>query len=447
MTEIRFTSLTVRRHQAWDDSPTLNSWTIQEEPSTRISYPWKPRVQAVPKRLRKTECREVFTSHTQSPLPSIHVHGPQCRCTQSQTSEQHQDELLAQQIASLTEKTLLTRPTAPRKMKPPPAHSHRRSRPVSVTVTTSLSLLYTLNRLARLFTPLPPAPSPPLQADLCLACANLDIDKVSRYLLHESPPLPVNEPNHQGLTPLMAAVRSRLRAPRAQREMVRFLVEACGADVNASRVDRVTGLGESVLSMACARGLVEVVRYLVGKGAEVKRRLPCGSGFGRGLLMGQTALHVAVLADRAECVEVLAREGKADVNAVFDGVAGDRGGGGLEGSLKGLRGRTRSVSRESRRKRPRHPVSALHLAHGSAACSRVLLQCGADVDARDGYGRTPLHWAAESSNADVVRLLVDAGADVSAILKHGTDSSGHLSEAMGMLAKEDSESVASTMVR
>jgi ankyrin repeat protein len=222
--------------------------------------------------------------------------------------------------------------------------------------------------------------------------------------------------------------------------MVRFLVEVCGADVNASRVDRVTGLGGSVLSMACAGGLVEVVRYLLGReGMEVDRRLPhCALRKG---VLGQTALHVAVLADRAECVEVLVREGKADVNAVFEGAAsfvGERGGG---RGLKGLRGRTG----ESRGKgRPRHPVSALHLAHASAGCTRVLLRCGADVGARDGYGRTPLHWAAESGNADVVRLLVEAGADVSAVSKEGAGTLGRLSEVMGMFAKEDSDSGYST---
>ncbi|KAK3303773.1 ankyrin repeat-containing domain protein [Chaetomium strumarium] len=512
MAGIRYTTLSVRRHQAWDDSHSLDAWPIQEESLTRTSYPRTPRVQAVPKRLRKTECRQVFFSNTQSRLPSIHVHGPQCRCTQTQTSDQHQDELLAQRIASLTEKALLARTTpAPNKSKPPPppptaAHPHRRPRPVSVSsgMTTSLTLLSTsLNRVTRLFTtsPQPVTPPPPpsslaLQAavaaaaaeDLCIACANLDIDKVSRYLLptttttttSSSPAallLPANQPNHLGLNPLMATIRSRV--PRggsgaaAQREMVRFLVEVCGADVNASRVDRVTGLGESVLSMACAGGLVEVVRYLVtlgerrrgrGRGVEVEvdRRLPLlvvggpppcrrpsssgisGKGKGKGLLLlGQTALHVAVLADRAECVEVLVGEGKADVDAVFDGAGFS--GEGWEG-YGGLRGRARSVSsRESRRlKGPRHPVSALHLAHASVACTKVLLRYGAAVDARDGYGRTPLHWAAESGHTDVARLLVEAGADVSAVLKHGPQARESLSEALGMSAKDDSESGDST---
>jgi ankyrin repeat protein len=95
---------------------------------------------------------------------------------------------------------------------------------------------------------------------------------------------------------------------------------------------------------------------------------------------------------------------------------------GLEGGLKGLRVKTRrSVSGESLRKEkgPKHPVSALHLAHNNHACAQVLLECGANVGARDGYGRTPLYWAAEAGNADVVRLLIGAGADMNAASDDG----------------------------
>lgn len=43
-----------------------------------------------------------------------------------------------------------------------------------------------------------------------------------------------------------------------------------------------------------------------------------------------------------------------------------------------------------------------------------LLAAGADPDARDSRGYTPLHTAAEQDAAEVVRLLAKAGADLSA---------------------------------
>ena len=45
-----------------------------------------------------------------------------------------------------------------------------------------------------------------------------------------------------------------------------------------------------------------------------------------------------------------------------------------------------------------------------------LLKAGAEVDARDNEGYTPLHWAAaENSNELVLSLLIEAGADPAAM--------------------------------
>ncbi|KAK4135143.1 hypothetical protein BT67DRAFT_455782 [Trichocladium antarcticum] len=95
-------------------------------------------------------------------------------------------------------------------------------------------------------------------------------------------------------------------------------------------------------------------------------------------------------------------------------------GGPREEVVKGLRGRTRGSGshRRDRGRTPENPVSALHLACNSAACTRALLDCGAAVDVKDGHGRTPLRRAADAGNADVVRLLVDAGAEIS-LPSHG----------------------------
>lgn len=48
---------------------------------------------------------------------------------------------------------------------------------------------------------------------------------------------------------------------------------------------------------------------------------------------------------------------------------------------------------------------------GDLELARLLLSAGADVNARDKSGETPLHRAAEEGRADVVRLLLEAGAE------------------------------------
>ena len=87
------------------------------------------------------------------------------------------------------------------------------------------------------------------------------------------PPLPVGGP---GATPLHAAAvpgyamgfacNSHHVAPTGMLPAVRYLVEELGADVNAIDHD-----GNSVVHNAASRGDTEMVRYLVAKGADVKK--------------------------------------------------------------------------------------------------------------------------------------------------------------------------------
>jgi len=52
---------------------------------------------------------------------------------------------------------------------------------------------------------------------------------------------------------------------------------------------------------------------------------------------------------------------------------------------------------------------------GNADVVRQLIEAGADVNYRQRHDTpTPIHWAAKQGHADVVRLLIEAGADVSA---------------------------------
>lgn len=58
----------------------------------------------------------------------------------------------------------------------------------------------------------------------------------------------------------------------------------------------------------------------------------------------------------------------------------------------------------------------LHLAVNGNDVAQIqnLLQSGADIDARDGLGRTPLLVATHRNYVDAARVLIDAGANVNA---------------------------------
>ena len=57
--------------------------------------------------------------------------------------------------------------------------------------------------------------------------------------------------------------------------------------------------------------------------------------------------------------------------------------------------------------------SELALMQRTADCCKVFINAGADVNAKDTSDSTPLHYAAQSGNLILVRLLADSGADLS----------------------------------
>jgi ankyrin repeat protein len=58
---------------------------------------------------------------------------------------------------------------------------------------------------------------------------------------------------------------------------------------------------------------------------------------------------------------------------------------------------------------------------GNVAAIRKLASEGADLEARDGAGRTPLHVAAFASQDEAVRALAEAGADLNALENRAYD--------------------------
>ena len=57
--------------------------------------------------------------------------------------------------------------------------------------------------------------------------------------------------------------------------------------------------------------------------------------------------------------------------------------------------------------------------NNSLDVARLLIDSGAEVDATDENGCTPLHWAALNNSLGMARLLLDRGADVDARTENG----------------------------
>jgi ankyrin repeat protein len=185
--------------------------------------------------------------------------------------------------------------------------------------------------------------------------------------------------------------------------VTKFLIVERSQDVNARGFDDETPLG-----VACRRGNLEVVRFLVEHGANMESRdgddyspferasekrhmetalflLENGVDFKAQDKYKNTPLHFASAYGPLEVVRVLLEQG-ADVDA------------------KGEDDRT-----------PLQYASS----NGHVEVAGVLLERGADVNARDSHHRTPLYMASREGQLGTVRLLLQRNADIHARDKDG----------------------------
>jgi ankyrin repeat protein len=181
-------------------------------------------------------------------------------------------------------------------------------------------------------------------------------------------------------------------------QIAKILLEA-GADPNSKHV----------LVKASETGQNDIVDALLDRGADIE-------AVGRN---GERPLRQAVLGDRLETVKLLLHRG-AQVNAQAGTSSSP-----IMTALFNTGTEILNVLIDAGAD-IRPPV--LHRAcERHALAAQLLVEKGADVNARDGNDMTPLQAAVRMGKEDVVHLLLDAGADVNAV--------GHGGTALGEAAK------------
>ncbi|XP_066284511.1 ankyrin repeat and SOCS box protein 13-like isoform X2 [Branchiostoma lanceolatum] len=141
-----------------------------------------------------------------------------------------------------------------------------------------------------------------------------------------------------------------------------------GAQVNARNID-----GSTPLCDACSRGSVSCINLLLSHGAEVNPSLITAS-----------PLHEAVLRGHQDCVDILIENGARIEHTDC------------------------------------HHGTPLHVAciRGQVDCAKSLLLAGANPNATKNH-ETPLHYASQNNYAAVIQVLVEYGANITALNQNG----------------------------
>lgn len=234
---------------------------------------------------------------------------------------------------------------------------------------------------------------------------------------------------------LLSGQSSLLRAARSGDVEAIAGLCADGVDVNAKEADE---NGDTPLYSAAKHGHMEATRLLCDHGAEVNRM--CSSGL--------TAMHVAAHFGHVNIVEFLCGRG-ADVNKVDRSentvlhVAARSGGGriltvlcsngadidarttfGMTALMMALHNRHLEVAKElclmgaDVNKANMFGETAMHFAFHRDVVSK-LYECGADINGKSENSQsTPLCYACEKGEVEIIEALCDYGADPS-ITYHG----------------------------
>ena len=183
-----------------------------------------------------------------------------------------------------------------------------------------------------------------------------------------------------------------------------------------AEVETLDKRGRTSLSSGVLRGHIDVVQLLLDRGAEVEKR----DGTGRAplsLAAESAAVDVMqLLLDRGAEIETRDDTGRTPLSHAVEARGGD--------NKPYILGR-RNVERLN----DKIPISRYIAPTASIADSvGLLLDRGAEIEARDGGGRTPLCYAVKARTIDTVRLLLEGGAEIEARDDGGRTPLSHAAE-------------------
>ncbi|GMF13585.1 unnamed protein product [Phytophthora lilii] len=220
----------------------------------------------------------------------------------------------------------------------------------------------------------------------------------------------------------------RRAVEEGQLEVVRYLVEQCGADVNA------TENGDTALMMAAEYGHIDVVRYLTEQ---------CHADVNTTTKYGYTAIMQAAANGHLAIVRCLAESG-ADVNVTSDhGYTAliQAAGNGFLDTVRYLSGECCADVNAIDKYGETALMKAVGRGHFSIL-EYLATACDGDVNTKNVHGYTGLMMAASNGHLEIAQCLVECGAEVNFVNEDGWTAlmvaaeNGH-SEVVQYLSQKD----------
>ena len=207
-----------------------------------------------------------------------------------------------------------------------------------------------------------------------------------------------------GCTPLSHA------SSRGMKDFVQLLLD------RGAEIETLDKRGRTPLSYGALRRHIDVVQLLLDRGAEVEKRDDTGQT-PLSLAADSAAVDVMqLLLDREAEIETRDDTGRTPLSHAAEARGGD-----IKPYILGRQ----NVERLN----DKIPIYRYIAPTASIADSvRLLLDRGAEIEARDGAGRTPLCYAVKARTIDTVQLLLEGGAEIEARDNGGRTPLSHAAE-------------------
>ncbi|MHB9147942.1 MAG: ankyrin repeat domain-containing protein [Candidatus Amoebophilus sp.] len=218
----------------------------------------------------------------------------------------------------------------------------------------------------------------------------------------------INATDKNGNTPLSIAMQEGNQA------VIEMLLAAENINVNFK-----DGLGDTLLHSALKRGNEEAFKRLIAKGVDLNARG----------LFGYTPLWLAILQKNERAVSALLEREDIDVNAINNNnerftplhLAISKGN---EVAISALLAR-QDIDIKAQDKRRRTPLHRAAKKDNLIVMEKLIAK-GADINAKDEHGISPLYIAVSQGNETVTRMLLTKNADVNVYSVYFGDTPLHI---------------------